>query len=57
MSLLAEVFLVIEVETVLTASKLLVTIPHESVILEGEEKVAPSSGILAASWCSWGLFS
>ena len=57
MSLLAEVLLVIEVETVLTASKLLVTIPHESVILEGEEKVAPSSGILAASWCSWGLFS
>ena len=49
MSLLAEVLLVAEVETVLVVSKLLVkkgTIPHESVILEEEGKVLLSSDIL-----------
>jgi len=57
MSLLAKVLLAVEVETVIAASELLVTIPHESVILEEEEKVVLSSGVLAASWCSWELSS
>ena len=57
MSLLAEVLLADEVETVLAKSELLVkkgTIPRESAILGEEKKVVLSSGILAVSWCSWG---
>ena len=60
MSLLAEVLLVAEVETVLAVSELLVkkgTIPHESVTLEEEEEALLSSGVLLVTWCSWGLFS
>jgi len=57
MSLLAEVLLTVEVETVLAVSELLVTIPHESMTLEEEKNVVLSSGVLAASWYSWGLFS
>jgi len=58
MSLLAEVLLAAEVETVLAVSKLLVkkgTIPHEPVTLE--EEVLLSSGILLVTWCFWGLSS
>jgi len=49
MSLLAEVLLVAEVETMLLVSELLVkkgTIPHESVILEEEGKALLSSDVL-----------
>ena len=49
MSLLAEVLLVAEVETVLVVSELLVkkgTIPHESVTLEEEEEAMLSSDAL-----------
>jgi hypothetical protein len=49
MSLLAEVLLVAEVETVLVVSELLVkkgTIPHESVTLEEEEEALLSSDVL-----------
>ena len=49
MSLLTEVLLVAEVETVLAVSELLVkkgTIPHESVILEEEWKALLSSDVL-----------
>jgi len=58
-SLLAEVLLAAEVETVLAVSGLLVkkgTIPHESVTLEEEEAML-SSGVLLVAWCFWGLFS
>jgi len=51
MSLLAEVLLVAEVETVLAVSELLVkkgTIPHESLTLE-EEEVLLSSDVLLAT--------
>jgi len=60
MSLLAEVLLVAEVETVLVVSELLVkkgTIPHESVTLEEEEEALLSYGVLLVTWCFWGLFS
>jgi len=49
MSLLAEVLLVAEVETVLVVSELLVkkgTIPQESVTLEEEEEALLSSDVL-----------
>jgi len=58
-SLLAKVLLAVEVEMPLAVSELLAKkemIPHESVILEGEEEVMLSSSILAASWCSWEIF-
>jgi len=57
MSLLAEVLLAAEVETVFAVSELLVkkgTIPHESVTLE---EALLSSSILLVTWCFWGLFS
>ena len=59
MSLLAEVLLAVEVETVLAVSGLLVkkgTIPNESVTLEEEEAML-SSSVLLVTWCFWGLFS
>jgi len=34
-----------------------VMILHESVTLAEEEEMVLSSGALAATWCSWGLFS
>jgi len=49
LSLLAEVLLVTEVETVLVVSELLVkkgTIPHESVTLEEEEALLSSDVLL-----------
>jgi hypothetical protein len=60
MSLLAEVLLAAEVETVLAVSELLVkkgTIPHESVTLEEGEKVLLSSSVLLVTWYFWGLSS
>ena len=60
MSLLAEVLLAVEVETVLAVSELLAkkeTIPHESVTLQEEEEAMLSSGVLLVTWCFWGLFS
>jgi len=59
MSLLDEVLLAVEVETVLAVSGLLVkkgTIPNESVTLEEEEAML-SSSVLLVTWCFWGLFS
>ena len=60
MFLVAEVLLVVKVETVVAVSKLLVKkekILHESVTLDEEEKAVLSSDILLVTWCSWGLFS
>jgi len=60
MSLLAEVLLAVEVETVLAVSELLAkkeTIPHDLVFLEEEEEAILSSGALLVTWCFWGLFS
>jgi len=57
---LSEVLFAVEVEMVLVESGLLVkkgTILHGSVILGEEKKVALFSGVLPATWCSWGLFS
>jgi len=54
MSLLAEVLLAAEVETVLDVSECLVkkgTIPHESATLEEGEEALLSSGILLVTWC------
>ena len=50
----------VEEETILVVSRFLVKkgmIPHESVTLDKAEKMMLSSGGLAATWCSWGLFS
>ena len=58
--LLAEVLLVVELEMVLAESELLVkkgTILRESVTLGEEKKVAPFSGVLPVTWCSWDPFS
>jgi len=55
MFLVAELLLVVEVETVLAESGLLVkkgTIPHESVTLGEEEKALLSSDVLLETWCS-----
>jgi len=60
MSLLAEVLLAAEVETVFAVSGLLVkkeTIPHESVTQEEEQETLLSSGVLLVTWCFWGLSS
>ena len=60
MSLLAEVLLVAEVETVLVVSELLAKkgmIPHESVTLDEEQEAMMSSAVLLVTWCFWGLFS
>ena len=49
----------IEEGTLLAVSGFLVKkvmILHESVMLDEEETVL-SSGVLALTWCSWGLFS
>jgi len=57
-------FLVVEVlvedEMVVAVSGFLVKkvmTPHGSVMLDEEEKMVLSSGVLAATWCFWGLFS
>jgi len=60
MSLLAEVLLVAEVETVLVVSELLVKkgmIPLESVTLVEEGEVMLSSDALLVTWYSWDPFS
>jgi len=60
MSLLADVLLAAEVETVLAMFELLVkkgTIPRESVTLEEEVEALLSFGVLLVTWCFWGLFS
>jgi len=60
MSLLAEVLLAAEVETMLDVSERLVnkgTTPHESVTLDEEEEALLSFGVLLMTWCFWGLFS
>ena len=56
--LVAEVL--VEEGTVLAVSGFLVkkgTIPHESTMLDEEEKMVLSSSALAMTWCSWDLFS
>jgi hypothetical protein len=56
--LVAEVL--VEEETVLAVSGFLVKkvmTPHGSLMLEEEEEMVLSSGVLAAIWCFWGLFS
>jgi len=56
--LMAEVLF--EGETVLVVSGLLVEkvmTPHGSAMLDEEEEMVLSSGVLAATWCFWGLFS
>jgi len=58
--LLAGVLLAVEVEMVLGESGFLVkkgTILHESVTLGEEKEVAPFSGVLPVTWCSWDPFS
>jgi len=48
------------VEMMLVVSKLLAkkeTIPHESVILEEEERALLFSGVSLVTWCFWSLFS
>jgi len=55
MSLVAEVLLVAEVETVLALSGPLVrkgTIPHESATLGEEKEVVLSFDALLVTWCS-----
>jgi len=55
MFLVAEVLLVVEAETVLAVSELLVkkgTILHESVTLEEEKRVVLSSDALLVTWCT-----
>jgi len=49
-----------EEETILVVSGFLVkkvTIPHESVMLDKDEEMVLSCGVLAVIWCFWGLFS
>ena len=56
--LMAEVLF--EGETVLVVSGLLVEkvmTPHGSAMLDEEEEMVLSSGVLAVTWCFWGLFS
>jgi len=55
MFLVAEVLLVVEAETVLAVSELLVkkgTILGESTTLEEEKRVVLSSNTLLVTWCS-----
>ena len=55
MFLVVEAFLVVEMETVLAESGLLVkkgTIPPESATLGEGEKVLLSSDVLLVTWCS-----
>jgi len=50
----------VEEGTVLVVSGFLVKkvmILHGSVTLAEEEEMVLSSGVLAVTWCSWGLFS
>jgi len=56
--LVAEVL--VEEETVLAVSGFLVKkvmTPHGSAMLNEEEEMVLSSGVLAVTWCFWGLFS